>query len=134
MPEVGDAIRLNLPVFREDEAHVISAVHLAAGAADRQDPKLKSLKTKYGKEVLFTPDSIVMTNNKGMSISLKDGQGINVVSDKDVNISAGNNVTLASQGGSLSVAGSSGVKLSQGGTGIQLDSNIVFAGGEFRIQ
>lgn len=134
MPEVGDAIRLNLPVFREEEAHVISAVHLEAGAADRQEPNLKSLKTKYGKEVLFTPDSIVMTNNKGMSISLKDGQGINVVSDKDVNISAGNNVTLASQGGSLSVAGSSGVKLSQGGTGIQLDSNIVFSGGEFRIQ
>ena len=62
MLEVGDTVRLYVP-DEENRCLEISSVHKATDAA-RQNPEHKSFKTKYGKEIRFTPDSILMTNNQ----------------------------------------------------------------------
>ena len=132
MPEVGDNVRLYVP-DEENRCLVVSSVHKETDAA-RQNPDYKSFKTKYGKEILFTPDSILMTNNQGMMVEMNDKEGITVTSDKDILIQAEENMTIASGSASLLIAAEDIVQVRQGGTTMTLSDDIYFTGGEFRIQ
>lgn len=133
MPEVGDTVRLQMPDRREEHAYAVSAVHMETGT-DRKNPEHKSFKTRYGKELLFTPSTIEMTNNQGTSIKIIDGEGIRIVSSKDISITSGGNMTLSSENASLMIAGSGTVDVRQGSAGLHLDKDVVFTGGKFRIQ
>lgn len=132
MPEIGDSVRLYVPE-KEEGSFIISAVHKETDSA-RQNPDYKSLKTKYGKEILFTPDSILLTNNQGMIVELNDSEGITITSDKDIVIEADENLTIASANASLLIAANDIVQVKQGGTTMTLSEDISFTGGEFRIQ
>lgn len=132
MPEQGDSVRLYVPANEED-CFVISAVHKPTDSS-RQNPDFKSLKTKYGKEIRFTPDSILMTNNRGMTVELNDNEGIAISSDKDILIKAEENLTISSENASLLLSASDSLQVKQGGTSMTMDEDIHFTGGEFRIQ
>lgn len=132
MPEPGDMVRIYFPSDRESEAYAISAVHMN-DTEERQNPDRKSIKNIYGKEILLTPNSLVMTNNKGMTIKLEDGEGILIESDRDVNIIAKGDMVLSSKA-SVMIAGTESVEVNQSGTGITLNKDILFNGSEFRIQ
>lgn len=132
MPEAGDSVRLYVPE-KEEDSFVISAVHRETDSA-RQNPDYKSLKTKYGKEILFTPDSILMTNHQGMMLEMNDNEGITITSDKDIVIQAEENLTVASSSAALLIAAEDKVQVKQGGTTMTLSGDISFTGGEFRIQ
>lgn len=132
MPEIGDSVRFYVP-DRSENSFVLSAVHKETDSA-RQNPDYKSLKTKYGKEILFTPDSILMTNNNGMMVELNDSEGITIVSDKDIVIQADDNLTISSASASLLIAADDKVQVKQGATTMTLSDDIYFTGGEFRIQ
>lgn len=133
MPEPGDRVRLQIPDQIEENGYVISSVHMKTGN-DRKNPDHKSFKTKYGKELLFTPDSVELTNNKGMSIRIKDGEGVQIKSSKDISISSGGNMTISSEDASLVIAGKTHVNIKQGGSGLSIDKDITFTGGKIRIQ
>ncbi len=132
MPEEGDSVRLYVP-DREENSFVMSAVHRQTDAA-RQNPEYKSFKTKYGKEILFTPDSILMTNNQGMMVEMNDNEGIMITSDKDIVVAAKEDLTIASGNASLLIAADNVLQVRQGGTSMTLNKDISFTGGEFRIQ
>jgi len=83
MPELGEQVRLYFPDIMETHAYVISGVH-RENDVSRMDPDTKSLKTKYEKEIRFTPDEIEITNNKGLSVRLNDEKGIIIKSDKGI--------------------------------------------------
>ena len=133
MPEVGDRVRLQIPDHKEEHGYIISAVHMETGN-DRKVPDHKSFKTRYGKELLFTPESLELTNNQGMSVKITDGKGIQVVSDKDISIIAGGDMTISSQDASLVIAGTESIDIRQGSAGLHMDDDIIFTGGKFRIQ
>lgn len=133
MPEIGDQVRLQIPDSMEEHGYVISAVHRKTGNA-RKNPEHKSLKTRYGKELLFTPESLEMTNNHGMSIKITDGEGIQIVSNQDISIISGGTMTLSSETASLMIAGTERVEIKQGGAGLHLEEDVTFTGGKFRIQ
>ena len=97
-------------------------------------PDHKSFKTKYGKEILFTPDSILMTNNKGMTVKLEDKEGITISSNRNIVIQAAGNLTVSSRSDSLLIAAEDKVQVKQGSTTMTLSNDISFTGGEFRIQ
>ena len=134
MPEPGDTVRLSVPQKAERDAFVVSSVHMETNSTDRKNPSHKVFKSKYQKEVRFTPDSIVITNNKGTRIELTDAEGIHIVSAHSVMLEAAGDLTLSSDSGSLMVAGTSSVSLQQKGTAIQLDGGISFIGGELKVQ
>ena len=134
MPEPGDMVRLTVPGSEEKEAFVTSSVHMETDSADRKDPNIKSFKSKYQKEVRFTPESIVITNNQGTKIELTDAEGIHIVSAHSVMLEAAEDMTISSDTGSLIVAGTSSVSLKQGENAINLDKGITFTGGELKIQ
>lgn len=132
MPEVGDTVRLYVP-DQESNCLVVSSVHKETDSA-RQNPDYKSFKTRYGKEILFTPDSVLITNNQGMMVEMNDQEGITMSSDKDILIQAHDNMTIASGASSLLIAVEDIVQVKQGGTTMTLSEDIYFTGGEFRIQ
>lgn len=72
MPEEGDTIRLYFPDEEEKNAYVVSAVHLGAVDEMRSNPNEKSIRTIYDKEIRLTSSKIILTNHKGMSITLDD--------------------------------------------------------------
>jgi len=134
MPEVGDTVRLHIPSSCEEEAYVISSVHLDTNSSDRKNPDHKIIKNKYQKEVRFTPDSIVLTNNQGTRIELTDSSGVTIVSQHDVVIKAKDNLVLSSENGSLTAAGTTSVNLKQKTTSIDIAQGISFTGGELKVQ
>lgn len=84
---------------------------------------------------MFTPDSVELTNHQGMSIKIKDGEGIQIVSSQDIFISSEGTVTLSSKDDSLMIAGTDNVDIRQGeSAGLHIDKDITFSGGKFRIQ
>lgn len=133
MPEVGDEIRLHLPSAKEEEAYVASAVHLK-NETSRQNPDCKSIKNKYGKEILYTPDSLILTNNDGLKIMLLDQQGILIESNKAVQISAQERITVSSNRASVVMAATEQVTLQSAGAELLLNQDVSFTGGEFRMQ
>lgn len=134
MPELGDMVRLTIPQQQERDAFVVSSVHVETDSAERKNPSHKVFKSKYQKEVRFTPDSIVITNNKGTRIELSDAEGIHIISEHSVMLEAAEDLTISSDTGSLIVAGDSFVNFKQKGTSIQLDNGISFIGGNLKIQ
>lgn len=96
MPERGDKIRVYFPDEEEDNAYVISAVHLGAVDSMRQDPDEKSIRTIYDKEVRFTPTKILITNHKGISITLDDESGISILSNHGIELSASERIEITS--------------------------------------
>ncbi len=134
MPEEGDCVRLQFPNYIEEDAYVVSAVHLPAESGERSNPDYKIMKNKQQKEIRFTPDSILLTNNKGMKIEMVDGKGILIESDKSILIKAGGDLNVVSDTASLMLAAETSLVLSQSGTSIQLEDGIRFMGGEFHVQ
>ena len=134
MPEVGDAVRLHIPEQKEEEAYVISSVHLDTQSSDRKNPEHKIIKNKYQKEIRFTPDSIVITNNQGTKIELSDAKGVHIVSQNDIVLKANDDLTISSETGSLIAAGTDSVNIKQKTTSINLDQGISFTGGELKVQ
>lgn len=134
MPEVGDRVRVFFPTYNESDSYVISSVHLDTNNEERTNPDNKIWKTKYQKEIRFTPDRILITNNKGMSIEMIDEEGIFIESDKSVAIEAGKEISIISEDSTLILAADKSLALNQGETAIQIDNKISFIGGEFRIQ
>ncbi len=134
MPELGDLVRLTIPEKIEKDAFVISSVHVETDSVDRKNPEHKVFKSKYQKEVRFTPNAIVITNNQGNRIEMVDEEGIHIVSAHSVVLEAEEDLTITSNTGSVLVAGASSVNFKQKGTSIQLDNDISFVGGNLKIQ
>lgn len=134
MPEIGDRVRLHIPEQREEDAYVISSVHMDTTSQERKNPEHKIMKNKYQKEIRFTPDSIVITNNQGTKIELNDTTGVNIVSQHDIVIKAKDNLTISSETGALTAAGTTSVNLKQKTTSIDISKGISFTGGELKVQ
>ncbi|GMA98762.1 contractile injection system protein, VgrG/Pvc8 family [Pelosinus sp. IPA-1] len=118
MPEPGDTVHIHFPNHKEEDSVAASSVNsdqsLAGQSRDkdddepRSDPDQKSFSNKYGKEVLFTPDGIYITNKAGqIFINLTDADGITIVSEKDITINAKENIYLKADKELLITAGES---------------------------
>ena len=124
MPEEGDSVRLYLPNEKEKDGYIISAVHVPADGEARSTPDNKSLKSKYGKEVLFTPSLLRLTNNKGMTVEILDDEGIVISSDKAVKIEATEGVQITSLEQSVEIAAPESIELMQSKTTLTMKDDI----------
>lgn len=129
MPEVGDTVRIVFPDEDENNAYVMSSVHLEAEEA-RNNPDHKSWKNRQNKEILFTPDSLVIRNNKGLAVELSDQKGIVITSDKNISLNADKNINLTSCNSNITVNADSSLSLVQGCARIDMDDTINIAGGK----
>lgn len=135
MPEPGDSIRLYFPNEDEAEAYANSSVNeQASDSSARSNPDEKSIKNKQGKEVLFKPDRLTMTNNNGMSIEIIDDEGILIESDKSITIRAKENIGLISAEQGVEMSASDKIVFRQGDTVMELAEDINIQGGRVNMQ
>ena len=134
MPEEGDSVRLYLPNEKEKDGYIISAVHVPTDGEARSTPDNKSLKSKYNKEVLFTPSLVRLTNNKGMTVEILDDEGIIISSDKDVKIEAKEGIQIASLEQSVEVVAPESITLTQGETSLTLENEIHLNGAQVHME
>lgn len=134
MPEVGDSVRLYMPTEKEKHGYIISAVHMDGGGTARSDPDSKSLKSKYDKEVLFTPGELVFTNNKGMMVSIRDDEGISIISDKAVKIRSTDSLLIMSTEEKVNVVAAEEIDLVQDMCSMTLRENIQIQGAQVHME
>lgn len=135
MPEVGDSIRLCFPTEHDEEAYVANSVHQAvAGGTARTNPDYKSIMNKQRKEVLFTPDSLLITNNNGMSIELSDEKGIIIISDKAIQFKSDKAVQLTSVESKIQVVAPEEINFKQGDTVVQMKEKMFFTGAQVHME
>ncbi|WP_297424425.1 phage tail protein [Clostridium sp.] len=105
MPEIEDVVRLYFPDNEEKHAYVVSSMHYdGIDDSKRNDPSVKSISTKYGKEIVMSPGSVEIIGNGNMLMRMTDDGGIEVNSNKkiildakdDIEINGGANVLYGS--------------------------------------
>lgn len=134
MPEKGDSVRLYFPSNQEREAYVLSTVHLSAGNSGRRsNPGNKSIMNKQGKEILFRPDSILITNNNGMSLELSDEDGISIISDKKIVFESNEAIEITSVEENIDLVSSEKISLKQGNTRMELSDKMVMRSTKVRL-
>ncbi len=129
MPEVGDQVRLVFPDQKEEHAYTASSIHMGDNK-ERKNPDEKSWKNKQKKEILFTPDAIILRNNKGLFVELSDQKGIRVGSNKDILIQAGGTVRMVSKKAGISLSAQDTLQMQQGAAKIRMKEDISIRGGK----
>lgn len=134
MPEVGDEVRLYFPSNREGEAYVFSSVHLKSENGDeRSNPNFKSIMNKQGKEILFKPNSILITNNAGMSLEMSDEEGISIISDKKITLQSDKAIEIISEKECVDIIAPKQISLKQGNTDVVLSDSLTMKGAKIRL-
>ena len=140
MPEIGDHVRIYFPDGIEEHGYAISSVHeevdptLQQGAGQnsdsqaqssgsgsggasgggysgqRDDPSVKSLRNKDGKEIRLTPDGIYIMAD-GTTITLTDDGGVSIVSDQNIEFKSDKSIVLCAEE-DVKVIGLTGVDVS----------------------
>ena len=103
------------------------------GSQDRTNPEYKSFMNKQRKEVLFTPDAIILRNNKGLILEMKDEEGIRIISNKDIMMQAENSITVNSKNAHISMEAESALSMKQGSTALSLNNTIKMSGGRINM-
>ncbi|GFI04880.1 contractile injection system protein, VgrG/Pvc8 family [Lachnospiraceae bacterium 64-25] len=132
MPEAGDRVRLLFPDTDEGNAYVVSSVHMEGGQ-DRVNPAHKSFMNKQRKEILFTPDAIILRNNQGLALEMKDEEGIKIISDKDIIMQAEKSITINSKNAHISMEAEDALSMKQGSTALSLNKTIKMSGGRINM-
>ena len=134
MPEVGDIIRLYFPDREEKNAYVISSTNLeSTNPEKRSDPSVKSLGTKYGKEIVMKPGAVEIIGNENLLMRLTDNGGIEVKSNKKIILDAKQDIEITG-GDKVIIQGDRGVALTQGNANINIEDDVTMSGGKVKIE
>lgn len=134
MPEIGDSVRIYFPSHNEEDAYAFNSVHMAStDSSERINPDYKSIMNKQGKEILFKPDSILITNNKGMSMELSDDEGISIVSDKKIVLQSEEAIEITSVNEKIDIVAPQQISLIQGNTQMVLSDKLTMRGAKIRL-
>lgn len=129
MPEVGDEVRVVFPDNCEEHAYVASSVHVGS-AGGRTNPDEKFWRNRHNKEIRFTPDSLTLTNNNGLTVQLSDAEGIKICSDKDIVLKSDGEVRIKSQNAGVYMDAEDKMLFRQGSAKIQMEDAIWIEGGK----
>ena len=127
MPEVGDRVIVKFPDANEQNVYVQNAFHVGS-AGGRDNPEIKFFKNKEGKEIRLSPESVLITDNNGSSIELKDDKGISIKSSGMISIVAKTEVFIESSNAGISLISPTSVQITQNGTQIEMNDGIANKG------
>lgn len=133
MPEIGDSVRLHIPTEDEATAYAVNSVHIKSNGTERQNPAYKSFMNKQGKEILMTPDSLIMTNNAGMSIEILDREGVRIISNKNILLEAEEDIEITSANSRLQLLANEEISLRQGDTQMCMDGGMRIDGARLNL-
>ncbi|WP_338555019.1 contractile injection system protein, VgrG/Pvc8 family [Paenibacillus sp. KS-LC4] len=133
MPEIGDEARLYFPDAEEKNAFAASSVDVASSdTTKRSDPAVKSISTKYGKQIVFQPGAVEIIGGGQMLLRLTDDGGIEINSDKKIMLSAVEDIEITSEANIL-IQGETGIDLKQGDAMLTVQDEVTLSGGKVNI-
>lgn len=129
MPEIGDHVLVYFPSDKEEDGISTGSVRKDSdkGESNKVDnPDIKYFRTKSGKELMFSPEEILISAKDGeIFIKLNDKDGIQIISskpvqittqedlimsaDKSITIKAEDSISMTCQGSSINMDGKSDV-------------------------
>lgn len=134
MPENGDAVRLYFPDNVEKNAYVISSVNLkSSNSQKRSDPSVKSLSTKYGKQLVMEPGAVSLIGGGGNLVKMTDDGGIQIVSGNKIVLDAQDDIEIKGKA-KVSINGDSGVDLTQNSVKLSINDDVTMSGGKVKIE
>lgn len=134
MPEIGDKIRLYLPDENEKNAFTASSVNLnSSDPQKRSDPSVKSISTKYGKQVIFKKGAIDIIGGGQLLMRLTDDGGIEISSHKKISISAMEDIEI-NGGSKITIQGDEGIQLKQASANLDIADSVVIGGAKVNIE
>ena len=134
MPEIGDLVRIYFPSNNEEKAYALHSMHMeSSNSNERVNPDYKSFMNKQGKEILLKPDSILITNNSGMSIEISDEEGISIISDKKIVLQSEEAIEITSVTDKIDIVAPQQISLIQGNTQMVLSDKLTMRGGKIRL-
>ncbi|WP_342425739.1 hypothetical protein [Paenibacillus sp. FSL L8-0502] len=135
MPELGDKVRIYFPNQHDDEGIASSSVRQDRGDGGHnhlKHPDVKIFRTPHGKEIRLTPDEVVITGKDGaVFIKLNQGDGIHMVSNKDIHFSAGGNIHMEA-GQKVTISAGQEINLSSRSSHITLGGDTSVVGSEVK--
>lgn len=150
MPEIGDCVRIYFPDGKEEHGYAISSVHQemdlsmqqsddmgsSSGSGEdysgqRDDPNVKSIRNKDGKEIRLTPGGIYIIAD-GTTISLTDDGGISILSDQNIELKSDQSIILSAEG-DVNIIGQTGIDINCNETAsIKMQENVEVIGQEVK--
>ncbi|CAH1202484.1 hypothetical protein PAECIP111893_01804 [Paenibacillus plantiphilus] len=134
MPEAGDEVRVYFPDKEEKHAFAASSVDTASSdPVKRSDPAVKSISTKYGKQIVFQPGSVEIIGSGKLLMRLTDDGGIEINSDKKIMLNAEDDIEITG-GAKVLIQGSEGIDLQQAGASLQIADQVTIGGSKVNIK
>lgn len=96
MPEEGDTVQVVFPSEDENDAYAVQSVR-QEDTDKTADPKVKYLRTPDGKEIKLYKEEILITAKDNITyIRINEKDGVEIITDKEVQVTSGGSVTVAS--------------------------------------
>jgi phage baseplate assembly protein gpV len=96
MPEEGDTVQVVFPSEDENDAYAVQSVR-QEDTDKTADPKVKYLRTPDGKEIKLDKEEILITAKDNITyIRINEKDGVEIITDKEVQVTSGGSVTVAS--------------------------------------
>ncbi|WCN36418.1 contractile injection system protein, VgrG/Pvc8 family [Aneurinibacillus uraniidurans] len=101
MPELGDVVHVYFPSQKEEEGLAVRSIRNDSSATNSNkvgDPDVKYFRTAAGKEVMLSPDAIVISaKDDEIFIRLHEKDGIQIFSTKNIKIISQQNIQMNAQ-------------------------------------
>lgn len=134
MPELGDWVKIYFGSKKEEEGVAISSIRKDSSESKHNklsDPNIKYLRTKSGKELMFSPEEIVITGKDDqIYIKLNDKDGITIYSQKAVKIIAKQDLALESEAAKVIIKSKEGINISCDSSELKMDKTSVIITGD----
>lgn len=134
MPEVGDEVRLYFPDEQEKNAFAASSVDTeSSDPVKRSDPSVKSISTKYGKQIVFKPGSVEIIGSGQLLMRLTDDGGIEINSDKKISLTAAEDIEITG-GAKILIQGEAGIEMIQANASLKIEDDVTMNGGKVNVE
>ena len=130
MPEQGDTVLAYFPT--KDEKDVFALHSLRTKNSGGNNPDIKYVRTKDGKEIKFSPGEILITCvDNEMYIKLNEKTGIEIFSTKPIQLNSEENITIESDK-KVNITARDEIKLNAKLSLIQLSDDVTIQGKEVK--
>lgn len=134
MPEENDTVLVYFPNTESGDAVATGSIRTQGSSGDKIDnPKIKYFRTADGKEVMFSPDEIIITcKDNEILIALNQSDGITISSTENIKIHSDKEVTIEAEE-EISINAKEKIDMRCKSSKIIMDGDIEIYGEDVRI-
>lgn len=134
MPEENDTVLVYFPNTESGDAVATGSIRTQGSSGDKIDnPKIKYFRTADGKEVMFSPDEIIITcKDNEILITLNQSDGITISSTENIKIHSDKEVTIEAEE-EISINAKEKIDMRCKSSKIIMDGDIEIYGEDVRI-